>query len=242
MSVRLWEKSHRHIHTHTDILCGQFSVTAFRRSRQGFSCLSLDYNYTSYRVLLHSSKGGWMLFYYLCHIQLQVWQMMWPILPTHWQMWWQERTVSLSALVQKYESPAATANNESRLSSLPAPHLYRALKANRIYSGITIGLQQESQIKNKHWNTIRREEEKEAFSRESPTIPQWALAPTHVHMHTEERGYSLGGWWTLIKQGGSYTSRCGLHLVGEKVPTLVVCWHPGTAALSPSGAATSLPT
>lgn len=46
---------------HTPILYGGFYVTAFRRTRQGFSSLSPNYNpadhYISYRVLLHYSKG-----------------------------------------------------------------------------------------------------------------------------------------------------------------------------------------
>lgn len=86
---------------------GGFHVTAFIRTRQGFSSLSPNYNpaddCTSYRALLHYSKGG-NEYFSITSDTLSFrpdercdWS---P--PTRWQIWWQkEPFLSTPAFLQE---------------------------------------------------------------------------------------------------------------------------------------------
>lgn len=79
---------------------GGAHVTAFRGSRQGFSSLSPNYNpaddCTSNRALLHYSKEKNEYSSITCdtfRFRSDGWRDWSP--PTHWQIWWQKRTVTL---------------------------------------------------------------------------------------------------------------------------------------------------
>lgn len=220
---------------HTASLHGGADVTAFTRiSRGGFGSLSPNYNpaddCVTYRMPSRYSNTGSER----SSITSDTFSFRWRIwcdwsLPPLSKMWWQERSV-VSPHCREWESPAyqTTAKTTWRNSNANA----YALLTNSICCMVFLKKKMQSALslysQHRHEYAVADKQggEKGGFLQGVRDNSQLSpLAPTHNYMHKTGE-CSLGGHWTLIKQGGRNTCRCGLHLVSQTLAH-PCCSHTG---------------